>query len=312
MKNKIFVSIASYRDPELVPTIMSAIDNCSSQSELFFGIVLQELDRYEPDLSWIPNLSIIKMHPRNAKGVGFARAKAMELYNNEQYYLQIDSHTRFVKNWDLICLDQNNKAKEISKHNKTILSYFPAPFHVESNGEIFFPTKIKEQPPYPTKQIPFLNKRSEWTAKRIELSNQEIPEQSSTVLAGFIFADGSIVNEVPYDPEISFFGEEICFAMRAWTRGWDIYSPTKNIVYHFYSRAGYSKIWKDRNIREMSWKEIESISKDKQRRVLCGIEDGIFGAGDYRHLKLYEKLVGFDFKKMYGLTNDNKSSTISG
>jgi len=45
-------------------------------------------------------------------------------------------------------------------------------------------------------------------------------------------------------------------------------------------------------------------------RVLCGIEKGIFGAGNYRHLKAYEKLIGFDFKKMYGLTNSDNESTI--
>ena len=112
------------------------------------------------------------------------------------------------------------------------------------------------------------------------------------------------------NPEISFFGEEICFAMRAWTRGWDIYSPCVDILYHFYSRPNYKKIWKDRNVRPISWKDLENMSKDKQKRVLCGIEKGTFGAGNYRHLKAYEKLIGFNFKKMYGLTDSNNDSTI--
>ncbi|MGA1047402.1 MAG: GlcNAc-transferase family protein, partial [Minisyncoccia bacterium] len=170
----------------------------------------------------------------------------------------------------------------------------------------------KKKHAYPTKQKPTYTRKNYWTAERIEFSDRQRPqpEQSSTVLAGFVFANGSIVNEIPYDPEISFFGEEICFSMRAWTRGWDIYSPSKVIVYHFYLRTEYKKVWHDKNVRPISWEDLEKYSKEKQMRVLCGIEKGIYGAGDYRHLKLYEKLVGYNFKEIYGLTDLDNGGTI--
>ncbi len=300
----IFISIASYRDPELVRTINSAIDNAAHPEKIYFGVVLQEMEKFEPDLSKIPRLSLMKMHPKFARGAGFARAKVMELYDGQDYFLQIDSHTIFEKNWDLLCIQEYEKAKQIAKNDKIILSYFPPPFHIEPNGSAHIIKNSKKQLPYPTRQKPKLSKRNEWTAERIEFydKNRSMPELSTTLLAGFVFTSGDIVKEVPYDPEISFFGEEICFAVRAWTKGWDIYSPSVTILYHFYSREGYKKIWKDRNIRNVSWKEIESKSKEKQKRVLCGIEEGIFGLGSYRHVKLYEKMTGLDFKKMYGLT----------
>lgn len=308
----IFISIASYRDPEIVKTIKSAIDNADNPEDLYFGVVLQEFEKFEPDLSWVPNLSLIKMHPKFARGAGFARAQAMTLYDNQDYYLQIDSHTMFEKNWDLLCIDQLKKAQQLSNNNKIILSHFPPPFHVESNGKRVIVKKSNKQLPFPTKQKPKLTRRSEWTAERVYLSNIKngMPELSTTVLAGFIFAIGDIVKEIPYDPEISFFGEEICFATRAWTRGWDIYSPAVTIIYHFYLRSNYIKIWKDRNVRDISWKDIENISKNKQKKVLCGIEQGIFGLGQYRHIKGYEKMTGINFKKMYGLTNLDNESTI--
>ena len=299
----IFISIASYRDPELERTIRSAIDNAANPDDLYFGVVLQELPKFEPDLSWVPRLNLMKIHAKFARGAGFARAKAMELYNGEDYYLQIDSHTMFEKNWDILCIKELEKAQEISKNKKIILSYFPPPYHIEPNKTIHLIKNSKTQPPYPTKQKPKLTKRNEWTAERIEFSDKQkkYPELSTTVLAGFVFTTGNIVEEVPYDPDISFFGEEICFAVRAWTRGWDIYSPSVTILYHFYTREGYSKIWKDKNIRKMSWKEIEDISKVRQKNVLCGIEQGIYGLGDYRHIKHYEKMTGLDFKAMYGV-----------
>jgi hypothetical protein len=297
----IFISIASYRDPELQWTIKSAIDNADNPSELYFGVIYQGLPSEMPDIENITNMSLVKIHPKSAKGAGYARAKAMELYSDQTYFLQIDSHTRFEKGWDTLSIDQLNRAKSKSGHNKVILSYFPAPFEPERNGGMYL---IKNNPkikPYPTRQKPVLNKREQWTAERIEFENKakEDPEISKTVLGGFMFSDGLIVKQVPYDEEISFFGEELCFAVRAWTRGWDIYSPAKNIVYHFYSRGGYNKIWKDRNLRGISWTELEHISYKKQKLVLCGEQDGLFGVGNVRTLEEYEQFTGLDFKKFY-------------
>jgi hypothetical protein len=300
----IFISIASYRDPELERTIHSALDNAVNPQDLHFGVMLQEFEKFAPDLSWVPNLTLKTVHPKMARGAGYARAEIIPMYSGQDYFLQIDSHTIFEKNWDQLCIDQYKKAQDLSKNNKIILSYFPPPFYVESNKQISIIKNSKTQLPYATKQKPMLTKRGEWTAERVKLSNKNLPEESTTILAGFVFASGELIKEVPYDPEISFFGEELCFAIRAWTRGWDIYSPCVTIVYHFYVREGYSKVWKDRNLREISWKELELLSKEKQKRVLCGIEGGIWGAGSTRTLAEYEKLTGLDFKKMYNPSSD--------
>ena len=301
---RIFISIASYRDPELQWTIKSAITNANNPDNLYFGVVHQGVDSELFDIQEIKNISITKMHPKEARGAGYARSKAMELYTGQEYFLQIDSHTRFAPGWDLICIDQLNRAKNISGHSRVLLSYFPAPYEPERNGGMYLITNNPKVKGYPTRQKISLNKRKQWTAERFEFDSKvkEDPELSETVLGGFMFSDASIIEEVPYDPEISFFGEEVCFAMRSWTRGWDIYSPSKNIVYHFYSRGGYSKIWKDRNLRGISWKELEEISYNKQKRILCGEEEGVFGAGNVRTLAEYEIFTNTNFKDFYSLT----------
>ena len=298
---KIFVSVASYRDPQLIPTLLDAQDKMSGEHEVKFGIVCQEFDRHLPNFSKIQNYSLITMHPKFARGAGFARAEALKLYDGENYYLQIDSHTRFVKNWDKLCISQLSDAKRVTMNNKTMLSYFPAPFIPEKKGD-YFPKSSESHPTMPTRQFPVHKKNKYWGAERIFFANDHRPhpEVSKTVLAGFIFASADLIKEIPYDPEISFFGEEICFAVRAWTRGWDICSPSENIVYHFYGREDHKKIWKDINLRKISWKELEEISAEKQRKVLCGIEQGIFGAGTVRSLSDYEKFVGINFKQIYG------------
>jgi len=272
----IFISIASYRDPELIHTINSAIKNALHPENIRFGLVIQDFEAEMPDISNIKNVSVLRLHHREARGAGFARAMAMELYKNEDYYLQVDSHTMFAKNWDELCIQQLEQARSIANNDRVILSYFPAPYYVEGRVRGIVTKSLDDRKTYPTKQKPHLNSRKQWTAKRIELTDQKFltPEESTTILGGFIFCDGRIVKEVPCDPEISFFGEELCFAVRAWTRGWDLYSPSLNLVYHFYTRGGYKKIWGDRNLRTISWTEIEEISVKKQIKVLCGIEKG--------------------------------------
>lgn len=299
---EIFISVASYRDTELKYTLKSAVEMASQPSKLHFGIVYQGTDKDRPDFSFLPNYSLISMHPRDAKGAGYARSKAMSLYSDQEYYMQIDSHTQFVQNWDEKLVKQLKLAQSQTKY-KAIISAYPLQYHREGS-KIFLQTKsTKEFSANPNKQRVKLKKTNEWTSERIEFDDpkRKVPELSNTVLGGFIFTYGSIVKDVPYDPEISFFGEEICFSMRAWTRGYDIYSPTEVLLYHFYGRGGQPKIWKDDSIRKISWKEIQAASYEKQKKVLCGIEHGIFGAGNIRSLAEYEEFVGFDFKQFYGV-----------
>jgi hypothetical protein len=302
--SKIFISIASYRDPELEHTIKSAMDNADNPTQLNFGIVHQGTGSEMPDLSWINNKKIISMHPRDAMGVGFARSKAMELYSGEDYFLQIDSHIQFVSGWDTKLISQLKMAQKKSKNNKIIISAFPGMYIRESNRAEIIGFHKGNEMTYPCKQVLSRRKTGAWASLRVEFQSKDnIPEESNTVLAGFVFTTGNIIKEIPYDPEISFFGEELCFAARAWTGGWDIYSPKEFILYHFYGRNGYKKVWKDNRLRKISWEDIEARSEEKQKRVLCGIEEGIYGLNNVRPIEEYEKLVGYNFKNIYGLTN---------
>jgi GT2 family glycosyltransferase len=298
----IFISIVSYRDPELLETINSLIENASNPDDLHFGIIVQDFEEKIPDLSKIKNSSVVKLEPKNSKGVGYARSLAMKLYKNQDYYLQIDSHMRFVENWDNLLIDELSKAKKISNNKKVILSSYPLPY---TPGNPFTKKEYskKDETTYTTRQSVRISINNEWVAGRILFKNteSELPEISGMVLGCFLFSYSDIIKEIPYDPEISFLGDEVCFSVRAWTRGWDIYSSKKTIAYHFYDRPKHSKIWEDKQILEESWDLLEKKSKDKQKNVLCGVEEGTFGVGKIRSLEEYENFIGYNFKKAYSL-----------
>ena len=103
-RNKIFISIASYRDPELIPTIEDCIANAKLPNNLVFGICRQfhpkdkfdNLKKYKND----PRFKIIDVPHDKAPGVCWARSEIQKLYDDEEFHLQIDSHHRFAKHWD--------------------------------------------------------------------------------------------------------------------------------------------------------------------------------------------------------------------
>lgn len=298
---KIFVSIASYRDDQLVKTIKSSLENSKYPNDLDFAVLSQDHPKKHPNLDFVPNLSYLTMNYKDAKGAGFARKALMEEYNGQEYFFQTDSHMRFAPNWDVRMITMLDKAQELAKTKKVILSQFPAPYQVFSNGKESFPTGDPHYWSDPSWTSVVRTYNDAWAGNREFMSNKKVPCPSWTVLAGYIFAPGSLANEVPYDERISFMGEELCFAIRAYTRGWKIYAPNEMLLWHFYNRKGRPKVWSQRDDsgKKIKWAELEKISAQVQRDVLTGKEKGIYGIGDEKLYKEYQKMINLNFIQFY-------------
>jgi hypothetical protein len=306
----IFISVASYRDAELPKTIKSLYDNADNPEELFFGIVSQEARNKHQDFSWLgDNLKMIKMHYKDAKGAGYARKLAMELYDGQDYFFQVDSHMRFARGWDTSLKNMLKKCQKESGNKKIILSQFPAPYTIFTDGTEYYPKGDPDFWDDPSWTSVVNTWNGVWAGNREKIKDKTKPHKSHTILAGYMFAPGEIVNDVPYDERISFMGEELCFAIRAYTRGWEIYAPHVMLSWHFYKREDRPKIWKD-NIVGRSWSDIEMYSQRVQKDVLLGVEEGVFGIGDHSKYLEYQKMIGINFESFYA--NDLKDKVNLG
>ena len=81
LKDKIFVQIASYRDPELIPTIKDCIAKAKHPENLTFGICWQRdetenLDEFKD----LPNFQIIDVPWKESKGLCRARCQIQKLW----------------------------------------------------------------------------------------------------------------------------------------------------------------------------------------------------------------------------------------
>ena len=127
MKNTIFIQIASYRDPQLIPTIKDCLSNAKYPKNLIFGIAWQ----HSVDDTWDslkefaddPRFKILDIPFTESKGACWARNKIQQLYNNEKYTLQLDSHHRFVKNWDVKLIKMYENLQELG-HEKPLLTTY--------------------------------------------------------------------------------------------------------------------------------------------------------------------------------------------
>jgi hypothetical protein len=306
----IFVSIASYRDPELTKTISSLMKNADNPEEIILGIVSQDLSNKHPKLN-MHNVRQINIAAKDAKGAGYARKLAMELYENEEYFMQIDSHMRFAKSWDTKLKSMLAEAQKITGKEKVILSQFPAPYFVGSDGKDYFIENDEVYWDRPSWSGVRNNVDGSWGAYRIEMEDKSKPHPTHTILAGFVFTIGKIVEEIPYDERIPFMGEELCFAIRAYTRGWELYAPNEMVIWHFYTRKEMPKVWSE-GVRETTWIELESESHAVQRAVLLAEERGTYGIEDYDRYFDYQDMIGINFHDFYvsGVLNFKANMSI--
>lgn len=295
--SKIFVQIASYRDPELLNTIEDCIKKAKNPNRLIFSIAWQHssedkwdtLDKYKKD----KRFKIIDIDYRESKGACWARNELQKQYNGEEYTLQIDSHMRFEFNWDSDLIEVVKKLKKKGHKKPLITSYAPSfePKN-EPNGRIMTPWKMNFDrffPEGPTFFIP---------ASIDEFKELKEPVPGRFYSAHMAFAEGSFVKEVPHDPDLYFHGEEVTIAVRAYTWGYDIFAPHKIYVWHEYTRNNKTKQWDD----DSDWVAKNIVAHRRVRQLLemdgepKEIDFGPYGLGKERTLDDYIRYSGVNFR----------------
>jgi hypothetical protein len=280
---KIFISIANYRDPEIKQTVMSAINNAKNPENLYFGIFSQISKNEKNNFSDVKNLKEVIIPYQKSLGVGHARSEIQKLFTDQQYFLQIDAHCLFIKDWDSKIINIYNKIKTETGNDKVIISSWGIPYSIDSKSkEIFYNSNIPQETknknfklfPHYMKIKPFLKS---WTGDQTKIEDGLIYHESETITAQFIFASKEIISEVPYDKDIPWSGEEITYAIRAYTRGWKIYSTYDNFIFHNYIREKTPKPSKD---LESLWNKMHNDGRIRSAKILLMKEDfEIFGIG---------------------------------
>jgi hypothetical protein len=296
--NKIFIQIASFCDPQLIPTIKNMLETAKKPKNLVFAIARQynpndemdNLDEFRKD----KRFKILDILYTESEGVCWARNLTQQLYNNETYTLQIDSHMRFAPNWDEEMI-QMIKQLQKKGYEKPLLTGYVSSFDPDNDpkGRIREPWRMVFDRFIPEGAVFFLPETIPgW-------QDLKEPVRARFYSAHFCFTLGAFSKEVQHNPEYYFHGEEISIAARAYTHGYDLFHPHKVLIWHEYTRKGRTKHWDV----DKTWGEKNKHSHLTNRKLfgMDGLEqeghDGPWGFGTVRTLRDYEKYAGLLFEK---------------
>jgi len=292
----IFVQIASFRDPQLNPTLQDMIFKSKYPENLRIGICNQfstedrfNLDHYKND----NRFRIIDVLDKDSLGVCWARNQVQQLYSGETYTLQIDSHMRFEQDWDETLI---NMLKDLQSkgYPKPLLTGYVSSFDPDNDpqGRVTEPWRMTFDRFIPEGAVFFL---PEVIPNWKDLTE---PISARFYSAHFCFTLGQFSTEVQHDPEYYFHGEEISVGVRAFTHGYDLFHPHRVIIWHEYTRKGRTKQWDV----DKEWFKKNDKSHSRNRRlfsmdgeVFNPDEFGKYGFGTKRTLEDYEKYAGIKF-----------------
>ncbi len=277
-KDHIFVQCASYRDPELRYTIRTAFNNAEHPERLRFGICWQgKIDELKEQIhpKSLPQCRTVLIEADSAQGIGYARYKAHLMHEEEEYYLQIDSHMKFLPGWDTMCIEMLNECES----NKPFLTAY------------FTDHRAEEDPGAYRLAADYFDEND----KNLIITGLKVIEKAKKPVPGilasahFVFSKSEMFEEAPPDPNLQFLFEETVIAPKCYTYGWDIFYPYKAPLQHRWGR----------NYRNTNWPD-DSYSGKVYRQLRCiepGFHDfGKFRLGKKRTLEEYERYSGISFK----------------
>lgn len=323
-QRRIFVQIPSYRDPQLIPTLIDLADNAFAPTEIRVVVCWQHgvdedlgafgesgisLESTDPiDGRWVHSLNVrgvvielIDVPFPEAEGAGWARSVAQQRYDGEKYNLQIDAHHRFAKGWDIEMITMLESLRSLSP--KPLLTGHPPAFWPDT-----YPGGRQELP-----AVMFVD---EFTALgivtfRAKMVPPEVsrgrPLRARFMSGGFVFSPGSFIREVPQDPNHFFATEEVVMTVRAYTHGYDLFHPHIPLLWHSYGNRS-PKVWEDQVVdpgdsgRTAQSVDERVLASAQRAKSLLGLaadsdeaHDSRFGLGIARTLQDYERYGGLSF-----------------
>lgn len=287
------MSIASYCDEELKDTVFSILSRSKKLDNIFLCVLSQEQPKKHQKIDQliksfgVKDFLFLKMDAKDARGVGYARAKVLEnLSLDYKYFLQVDSHTQFAQDWDEQIVHDYEKA--VFRWGDMIFSAYPGSYEYDNTGNI----KVNDQ------SVP--------TALRIQKTEHGAPtyyepkyrnhnmsefgDYHGYFCAGLAFGYSHYFLRVPYDKHMYFNGEEQTMSIRMFCNDIKLVAPPRTYLFHHYTGKKRIRHWEN----SKDWLAYDAIGKQRLADFFEGRIDNIFGITNQEKYLQWQKLFVMD------------------
>jgi FkbM family methyltransferase len=221
----IYVSVACFCDPDVVETVKNLFAKATDVARIFVGVCLQAMpeDRRFDELSTLSGVSVDRINVEQARGPIYARARCESMVGDAEYFLQIDCHSRFFEGWDQILIEELALAER--SHPRAVLSHYP--INIKNMHSDEYLDRIGHVNRY--RQVDRDDLKSHGSLVKLP----QTPLPSLGISAAMLFMRSTDRKAIGYDPALDFglhAAEQVLYAIRLWTHGFDVFCPTRHAV----------------------------------------------------------------------------------
>jgi hypothetical protein len=237
----LYVQVPAYRDVELVPTLRDLYAKAARPGRLRVRVMWQRAeDEVLPDdVLALPRLEVDEVAAATSEGCNWARLRLQKAWEGERYTLLLDSHHRFVDGWDDLALEMLEQLRAAGTGKPMLTGYLPA---YNPSGDLCRSNRPHRLYPY-ARDGGVLTRLKGGVIHDSERLTEPVPADFASL--HFVLADGCFNNEVPFDPAVYFFGDEVLTSVRAFAAGYRLFHPHRVIGWHDYDRHSRVPHWAD-------------------------------------------------------------------
>lgn len=312
----IAVLLAAYRDPLCGNSLFELFSN-SKYPERITASVAQQNGPNDPDClkeyckldqnCRKDQVTIVNVPLNKSRGVMPGRYHQLYGLRDEEFCLQVDAHSVFETQWDIIALED----WMLTENEMAVLTTYPNRAK-DKHKQKYTPVRCSTKFSHQGQLVHGGN-----SAHNVRLSKK--PYLQPFFGAGVAFSKCHANWNVPYDPYMSFLfgGEEFNRAARLFTWGYDLYSPRRNFVYHYYDDDLKDKaVHKPDTIKmkkrnrdfftdkdhlgsqtTLRWRKVFGLPTKESIKELLTIDLDLFGLGTRRSLEDFLTFAKVDFEK---------------
>jgi hypothetical protein len=296
--SNIFVCVPTMNDVEFISTIERIMDNSENTNKIsiattifwknndiknnkkpFFFHIKNQLDNKFKNVKY--DIQPWHRYP----GVGAGRLSPVKHFNNEKYFLSIDSHTDFERDWDSKIIDMYENSRKFFGKRRVLTTYL-SPFKDEEPDDIvnrwpffdFYHRLIGDLPAsslnHPLPNDKKLNEQDLNFLKQYMLDNEYLPAKKISAHFYFTESDPWLVKyNLNLDKSINFWGEEFYQSSLSYARGYNLVWYKTNIAYHKY--GGGKRAYLDENLEDYDSSEIRNHIYENYIKKTVGLEQEI-------------------------------------